>query len=165
MAPPIGLGQAFEMRFIHQGKAIDSKPDVVRFSKDHWWIWEGGAKTGTMKLVKLAGRGSTTISSRPALHARFHGHESHKGLSFIDPGKPLKLLGLCVAVAYDATMMESNKSNVPYRHYFGDTGSDITFWDPANAPACPNVWVTEESGLVLKRRETNDFFLDDWLIG
>ncbi len=162
----VGLGQAYEMRFLRDGATME---EMVRFSPDWWWAWSGTPKRGDLRLVRvLGGRIARQSDSQGIMrHIKFHGEAPNRMLAIIDAEDkaPLRRVGIITAIAYDARGVSRLKGDRPYRHYFGDTGEGITSWDPDNAPCCPALCYDADNRLIVKRRVGNDYSLGEWVVG
>lgn len=158
----VGLGQAFELRFIRNGS---NREEVVSFP-GYWWAWEGDYNTGNIRLVQPIALARVKPTGRNvALFERFHGSPPDT-MVLVDAEpmrRPFDSFATATAIGYDAEGMDSNKAAHRYRHYFGafDHGDRPPFPESSR----PEVVLDADNQLVLKRRPSNTFRLEEWITG
>lgn len=156
----IGLGKAFELEFIRDGK---KKAETVSFP-GHWWAWSGGADTGNILLVRPIEPGGRISRVAHNTHAEFHGTTPKQSLHVEAPTLTgARRVGLVVSFAYDARSFSSSKRTMPYRHHFGAETHDDK--PPFPATLWPMLCMSLNGSLIIKRQSGNTFRLADWVIG
>ncbi len=158
----IGLGQAFEIQF----KRLNStKKETVSFP-GYWWAWDGTPTGGDIRLVRVVSVGGKRLSSAAkSAHKKFHGEAPHQAVTVDDKpmGAPLRTFARVIAIGYDARGYSVSKDDAPYRHHFGAFDHDDK--PPFHDDALPDLALDRHGQLIIKRRPSNTFRLDDWLIG
>jgi len=157
----IGLGQAFELQLMRFGR---KRLEILSFPA-YWWAWDGGPTTGDIRLVKIMQRGGVRLTARTVAAAtKFHDKKPVGVLVDAPPLiEPLVVVGRAVAIGYDARGHSNSKDDAPYRHHFGAVTHHDT--PPFDDRYWPDVCLDRARNLVIKRRSTNTYELDDWLIG
>lgn len=158
----VGLGQAFELRFIRDG---GSREEVVSFP-GYWWAWDGDYSTGNIRLVRPVAVSTIKPTRRNAsMFARFHGAPPQE-MIVVDAEpmrRPAASFARATAIGYDAQGMDSNKAATRFRHYFG--AFDHSDKPPFSDDYWPDVVLDADNQLMLKRRDSNTFRLEQWLVG
>lgn len=158
----IGLGEAFELQFMRFGH---KKKETVNFP-GYWWAWDGAPTTGNIRLVRVVKQGGVRLTSAAVnAHRRFHGEDPSNGV-LVDAapiGSPLRTFARVLAIGYDARGHSATKDDAPYRHHFGAFDHDDK--PPFSEDALPDLALDRGGQLIIKRRPSNTFRLDDWIIG
>ncbi len=158
----IGLGEAYEVTFRRDD---NKKVETVRFPR-FWWAWDGSATAGNIRLVRVVSQGGVRLQpNAKAMHRRFHGSDPDAGVQ-VDAQPvtaPLRLFGRVISFAYDARKIASTKSDAVYRHHFGAFDHDDK--PPFGEESLPDIALDGVGQLIIKRRPSNTFRLDDYVIG
>lgn len=158
----IGLGRAVDLKV----KRFDTGGLQTVPLPGHWWAWDGKPSTGNILLVK-----PRTVSDAKgtagvvAAHQHFHG-SAPTGFLDVDAQKitpPFADIGLAVSITYDAQHFSHSKKDAPYRHFFGAETHDDK--PPFADELLPFVSLDRHNQVVIRRRATNTFRLEDWIVG
>lgn len=160
MSSLIGLGKAFEIEFIRDGR---TKSETFKFP-GFWWAWSGTPDNGNVLLVKPIAAGGKASRVSHDVHAKFHGDDPSNTMRVEAPTLTgARRIGVVISFAYDAREFSSSKSKIPYRHHFGAETHDDK--PPFPEESLPLLCVAMNESLIIKRRSGNTFRLKDWVIG
>ncbi len=158
----IGLGEAFEIQFIRFER---TKKETANFP-GYWWAWDGTPTEGNIRLVRVVKVGGHRLTPKAkSAHRRFHGEDPVQAL-MVDAspiGAPLRTFARVIAIGYDARGFSATKDDAPYRHHFGAFDHDDK--PPFSEDVLPDLALDRHGQLIIKRRPSNTFRLDDWIIG
>lgn len=162
----IGLGKAFELRYRRFAADGTLRREESASFPEFWWAWDGPASSGNIRLVRVV----SAADLRPAreskrLHDLFHG-EVPAHLMWVEADQmasPLTTFARATAIGYDARGVSDTKGDSRYRHYFGAFTHDDH--PPFPEDAMPDIVLDRNNQLMLRRRPSNTFRLENWLVG